>query len=213
MPLKKYLKKSIIANQLFVLESDAKEILERFSKKNRKENNGIEYMSSEESKVGKRRLYTVHRDKNGWCGDIVCRIIEDSAYHKFMKEEGEAAYKDYQPEYLPGAHYVEAHNAISSDKGILGIDENGLVAAIGTISHTQAKRLELENIEFVPKDKPKENYGGDYKIPYKRFELLSSEYQAEKDFYVSQHAPLIEKIGHDETIGYSEEGLSLGVKK
>jgi len=171
----------------FILHSDAEKIVAEYSKTNRKKNNGLEYKMSEEENIDKRNLYIVTRDGNGWCGDSVCKIADNKTYNKYMKEEGEEAFRNFVPKYPVGNHYLEAYAAITSKQGVLGIDDAGIAQGTGSITFEQVLRLEEEGVKYTPLDKPRDNYIGDFEVPYDRFVLLTNEYRHLKDKFVQEN--------------------------
>ena len=61
----------------FIFVDEAKELCKIYSKKNRKKNNQIEYMLSDNEK----QLYSITRDthhgKPLWCGDFIVNVTTD----------------------------------------------------------------------------------------------------------------------------------------
>lgn len=92
--------------------------------------------------------------------------------------------REYTPKFVPGDHYVKAHEAIASKEyGVQG-KKNGAVYGQGTISQSQAQSLLTEGLEISEPD----DYGCVYFIiPYERFEKMSDEYRRLKDEWIEEN--------------------------
>ena len=70
----------------YIFIEEAKTICKEYSKKNRKKNNQLEYMLSDDN----RRLYTITRDNHHgkplWCGDFIMNVVTEKQL-KQSKEE------------------------------------------------------------------------------------------------------------------------------
>jgi len=92
---------------------------------------------------------------------------------KFKKEEKVVRYKN---KFLPGKHYVDAHNALAHTTiGIIGVEDNGDISGTGMIAKSQVEELKQRGIE-LRKD--------DFVLPYNEFEQYCSDYQELKDKYI-----------------------------
>lgn len=62
----------------YIFIEEAEELVNIFSKKNRKVNNQIEYQLSDD----KKSLYSITRDSKNWCGDFLINVTTPEVLEK-----------------------------------------------------------------------------------------------------------------------------------
>ena len=102
---------------------------------------------------------------------------------KYKKTEKVARYKN---KFLPGKHYVVAHNAIAHPTiGIIGVEDNGDISGSGMIAKIQVKELRNRGVELREDD---------FVLSYNEFEQYCSDYQKLKDEYIEENKIPLEYI-------------------